>query len=160
MVPKDKTSSLLSTGGQTKATPSPYIYGPTASGICICVCVWVGGCGCVWDGVQAEQMTAATFFHFPQGCGGVGRGEGGGKFRAIKGRLAICHFHTHASRTTRSLFASSGERETSQTYIIVWPKRWDRIAVEMQCILYVWYRVGRRIHSEATCRRCLIYDAI
>lgn len=89
-------------------------------------------CVCVGEGWANDRC---YLFPFSTRVRGSYRGEGG-KFRAIKGRLAICHFHTHASRTTRSLFASRGGRETSQTYIIVWPKRWDRIAVAMQCILY------------------------
>lgn len=137
MVSKDKTSSLLSTGGQTKATPSPYIYGPTASGICICVCVCVGGCGCVWDGVQAVQMTAATFFHFPQGCEGVGRGEGGWQVSRNQRPSSDLPFSYTCESNNAFAIRQQWGRETSQTYIIVWPKRWDRIAVEMQCILYV-----------------------
>lgn len=89
----------------------------------VCVC-----------GKQAEQMTAATFFHFPlrQQEGGMG----GQVSRNQRPSSDLPFSYTCESSNAFAIRQGEEDRERERggrgwlTYIIVWPKRWDRIAVE------------------------------
>lgn len=135
MVSKDKTSRLLSTGGgKLKPLPRLIFMGRQQAAFAYaCVCGWVCvGWGTGWANDRCYLFPFSTRVRGSWARVGVWQVS-----RNQRPSSDLPFSYTCESSNAFAIRQQRGKRETSQTYIIVWPKRWDRIAVEMQCILYV-----------------------